>query len=86
MAKRTPDQIVADLSAKLARAKDRARSARTHRLCQFGGAFDSIIDDKLLAALRLMPDADLERLRSNLRAGVLRYAPPASPTASVDSV
>lgn len=71
---RTPDQVVADLTAKLARAKNRARSARTHRLCQFGGAFDSIIDDDLLAALALVPADKRAKMGAQLAVAIRTVA------------
>lgn len=74
MARKTVDQQIADTQAKLARLKGRARSARTHRLCQFGGAFDRIIDDALLADLRLIPDHDLDALRARVAAAIQQSA------------
>lgn len=74
MARKSIDQQIADAQAKLARLKNRARSARTHRLCQFGGAFDSIIDDALLADLRLVPDSDLDALRARVAAAIRHSA------------
>ena len=71
---RTLDQQIADTQAKLARLKDRARSARTHRLCRFAGAFDPIIDDDLLADLALVPADQLAVLRSHLAHAIRRAA------------
>lgn len=71
---RTLDQQIADTQAKLARLKDRARSARTHRLCRFAGAFDPVIDDALLADLALVPADQLAIIRSHLVAAIRRAA------------
>ena len=43
--RKTPDQVIADLTAKLARAKDAARKQRTRRLIQLGASFDGIAED-----------------------------------------
>lgn len=85
MARKTVDQQIADTQAKLARLKDRARSARTHRLCQFGGAFDPVIDDALLADLRLLSDSDIESLRTNVAAAIRRAAASRRSAASADN-
>lgn len=67
-------QTKARADAKIAKLQSRARSARTHRLCQFGGAFDAIISDDLLADLRLVPDAELAALRDRVATAIRQSA------------
>lgn len=72
--KKTLEQQIASAEATLSRLKTRSRSARTHRLCQFGGAFDPIISDDLLADLRLVPDAELAALRDRVATAIKQSA------------
>lgn len=82
MARKTLDQQIAATADRLNRLKNRARSARTHRLCQFGGAFDSIISDQLLADMRLLTDDELAALRQRIVDGITRVASPRRPASA----
>lgn len=58
MSRKTLEQQIAETTNKLQRLKAQERSARTHRLCQFAGAFDSVITQALLDDMKLLTDEE----------------------------
>ncbi len=63
--RKTPEQLIADYSAKIARAKEQARKARTRRLIQAGAYFEFF-----LAEWEQLPEADKRQLASGVATAV----------------
>lgn len=81
MAKRTPEQTIAALEAKLARAKDKQRKERTRRLIQIGAMLEPL-GEKVEALTPEQRAHFVRRALANFDKLMLTAAPttPASPT------